>query len=381
VRLEAIRTVQWRNIEDREYACSPGVNILVGGNGQGKTNFLEAVQYLALGRSHRGARDEEIIRFDADHFYVRGDGEGDAGESFRIEAGFTPPRSKKLKVDGRPLTRLTDLTGVLACVAFGPEDAELARGAPQLRRRYIDYTLAETSRPALQELTEYRRALQQRGSLLRDGGRQADLNGALQAWDDELVRRGCAVVVRRAQALLGLGEHARAVYAQLGDGAELGLHYRVHVLGRRLEVGAPIRELLESSAEAELAAAFRVRLEARRVAERVRKANLVGPHRDDLELELDGRDVRRYGSQGQCRMVAVALKMAQAEFIREERQERPVVVLDDVFAELDESRAKRLWEFVRSQHQAFVAVPRRSDLAFGEGNAVFRVEAGKLLLE
>jgi DNA replication and repair protein RecF len=381
VRIEAIRTVQWRNIEDRECECSPGVNLLVGGNGQGKTNFLEAVQYLALGRSHRGARDEEIIRFGADHFFLRGDGEGDAGQSFRIEAGFTPPRSKKLKVDGRPLTRLTDLTGVLACVAFGPEDAELTRGAPQLRRRYVDYTLAETSRTALQVLTEYRRALQQRGSLLRDGGRPADLEGALRVWDGELVRHGCAVVVRRAQALLGLAEHARALYAQLGDGSELGVHYRVHVLDRRLEVGPRVRELLDPGAEAELGAAFRARLEARRVAERVRKANLVGPHRDDLELELDGRDLRRYGSQGQCRMVAVALKMAQAAFIREERQERPVVVLDDVFAELDEVRAKRLWELVCSQHQAFVAVPRRSDLAFGEGDAVFRVEAGKLLRE
>src|SRR4030095_12103900 len=155
--LESVRTSGWRNIEDGAVTLSPRVNVLVGGKGQGKTNFLEAVQSLALGRSHRGSRDEEIVRFGGEHFYVCGVGQGDAGETLRIEAGFTPPRSKRLKVDGRPVARLTDLLGVLACVSFGPEDAELTRGAPQLRRRFIDYALAETNRASLEVLTQYRR--------------------------------------------------------------------------------------------------------------------------------------------------------------------------------------------------------------------------------
>jgi DNA replication and repair protein RecF len=377
-----LRTVQWRNIEDREIEFSPGVNVLVGGNGQGKTNLLEAVQYLALGRSHRSARDDEIVRFGSGYFFVRGDGEGDAGQAFSIEAGFTPPRSKRLKVDGRPLTRLTDLTGVLACVSFGPEDTELARGAPQLRRRYVDYTLAETSRASLKALTEYRRVLQQRGSLLREAENSGSASTAdLQVWDDELVRLGCDVVVRRAEALLDLGPRAQVLHQALGVGSDLRLFYVVQAAGERLEVGAALQEFLERARQGALEEAFRARLRQRRIAEQVRRANLVGPHRDDLEFELDDRDLRRYGSQGQCRVAAVALKMAQAECIRERRQDRPVVVLDDVFAELDEARAEGLWDIVCKHHQTFLAVPRRSDVEFGEGDAVFRVESGVLTRE
>jgi DNA replication and repair protein RecF len=383
--------VQWRNVEDGEFEFSPRVNVLLGANGQGKTNFLEAVQYLALGRSHRGSRDDEIVRFGADHFFVRGVGEGDAGESFSIEAGFTPPRSKRLRVDQQPLQRLTDLLGVLACVSFGPEDSELVRGGPQFRRRYVDYSLAETSRSSLTLLSEYRRSVQQRTAWLRDGRRSdAELERGLAVWDDEQVRLGCQVVARRAEALADLAPRAAVVFAQLTDGISLRLRYAVHAAGRTFDVGgrsgsaavaASVPDLLGMQADGALAAAFRARLRERRAAERARGVSLVGPHRDDVELEAGGRDLRRFGSQGQCRAAAVALKMAQAEFIAERRHEQPVVVLDDVFAEFDEARARSLWDAVCERHQTFLAVPRRSDLELGRAGAVFRVESGRVTRE
>ena len=375
--------MQWRNVEDGEFEFSPRVNVLVGGNGQGKTNFLEALQYLALGRSHRGSRDDEIVRFGADHFFVRGVGEGDAGESFSIEAGFTPPRSKRLRVDQQPLARLTDLLGVLACVSFGPEDSDLVRGGPQFRRRYVDYALAETSRSSLTLLSEYRRSVQQRAAWLRDGRRSdAELEHGLAVWDDEQVRLGCQVVSRRAEALADLAPRAGAVFAQLTDGMPLALRYAVHAAGRSFEVGeASAADLLGMLADGALAGAFRARLRERRAAERARGVSLVGPHRDDVELVAGGRDLRRFGSQGQCRAAAVALKMAQAEFIAERRHERPVVVLDDVFAEFDEVRARSLWDAVCERHQTFLAVPRRSDLELGRAGALFRVESGRVTRE
>jgi DNA replication and repair protein RecF len=371
--------VQWRNLEDAAHEFSGGVNVLVGGNGQGKTNVIEAVQYLALGRSHRGARDEEILRFGGDHFFVRGEGEGDAGGTFSVEAGFEPPRSKRLKVDGQPVTRLTDLAGVLACVSFGPEDAELARGAPQLRRRYVDYALAETSRASLRSLSEYRRVLQQRGALLRSARRgDPGVAADLCVWDGEVVRAGSDVVRRRGAALLDLAPRAAGFHARLGGGGPLSLHYAVHAAGRRLAVGAALAGFL---AAPELEAAFRERLSARRQAELAQRVNLVGPHRDDVGVEVGGLDLRRFGSQGQCRTAAVALKMAQADFIRERRCDRPIVLLDDIFAELDEERAGCLWDIVCREHQTFLAVPRQSDLRFGAGDAVFRVAAGRLSRE
>jgi DNA replication and repair protein RecF len=380
--LGSLRTVQWRNLADGDVALSPGVNVLVGGNGQGKTNFLEAVQYLALGRSHRGSRDEEIVRFGADHFYVCGVGKGEAGETLRIEAGFTPPRSKRLKVDGQPVARLTDLLGTLACVSFGPEDAELARGAPQLRRRFVDYSLAETSRTSLKLLADYRRALQQRSSVLRDArDGSADLDRALAVWDDELIRLGLELTERRAEALVDLGRETTAAFERLGPGPVLRLRYAVHAVGESFDLEGGLDDLRERLRAEPAKDAFRARLRQRRVAERARGLTLVGPHRDDLELVLDGRDVRRFGSQGQSRAVAVALKMAQAEFIAQRRGERPIVVLDDVFAEFDQPHAEALWATVCTRHQTFLAVPRRGDLDLGAGDAVFEVAAGVLRRE
>ena len=378
MQLRSLRTVQWRNLESGRFEFSPGVNVFLGGNGQGKTNFLEAVQYLALGRSYRGSRDDEIVQFGTDHFFVQGDGEGDAGETFSIEAGFTPPRSKKLKVDGRPVARLTDLTGILACVSFGPEDTELARGAPDHRRRYLDYSLAETSRPSLELLADYKRALQQRGALLRSDAPDAHIEQGLAAWDDELVRLGSDVIRRRAEALVDLAPRVRSLYATLTDGLQLHMRYAIHAIDQTLSAEDELAGLLQEDTAAVISEAFLQRLHSRRVAERVRKQNLVGPHRDDVELLLEGQDLRRFGSQGQCRAAAVALKMAQAEFILARRNDRPIVVLDDVFAEFDEDRARALWEMVCERHQTFLAVPRESDLAFGQGDAVFQVQAGHL---
>jgi DNA replication and repair protein RecF len=271
---------------------------------------------------------------------------------------------------------------VLACVSFGPEDAELARGGPHLRRRYVDYALAETSRSSLQLLSDYRRAVQQRVSLLRDARRdEADVERALAVWDEEQVRLGCEVVARRFEALADLGPRARQAFESLGVESRLRMRYVVHAAGRSFDVESEPEALPALLASGELAQAFRRRMHQRRDAERARGASLVGPHRDDLELELEGRDLRRFGSQGQGRAAAVALQMAQAEFIAARRGDRPIVVLDDVFAELDETRAAALWALVCERHQTFLAVPRQSDLQLGSGDAVFAVRAGALRRE
>ena len=297
----------------------------------------------------------------------------------RIEVGFTPPRSKRLKVDGRPIARLTDLLGVLACVSFGPEDAELTRGAPQLRRRFIDYALAETNRASLEVLTQYRRVVQQRAAVLRDArGGDAEVERDLAVWDEELVRLGLDLTRRRAEAVAELAVETQRAFAQLGSGLRLEVRYAAHAVARSFEATAASQAIGDLLAAGEAETIFRGRLRQRRVAERARGQTLVGPHRDDLELGLEGRDLRLFGSQGQCRAVAVALKMAQAEFIGTRRGDRPIVVLDDVFAELDEARATALWSAVCERHQTFLAVPRRSDLQLGSGDAIFEVRAGVL---
>jgi DNA replication and repair protein RecF len=261
-------------------------------------------------------------------------------------------------------------------VSFGPEDTELARGSPEHRRRYVDYSLAETSRTSLEVLADYRRALQQRGALLRSEAPDEVVAQGLAVWDEELVRLGSDIVRRRAEALVDLAPRVRQLYARLTGGLQLELRYVVQAIAQTLHADSELGGLLGSGAVVAVAQTFAQRLASRRVAERARKQNLVGPHRDDVELLVEGQDLRRFGSQGQCRAAAVALKMAQAEFILARRHDRPIVVLDDVFAEFDEERAGALWEMVCQKHQTFLAVPRESDLAFGEGDAVFQVRAG-----
>jgi DNA replication and repair protein RecF len=156
------------------------------------------------------------------------------------------------------------------------------------------------------------------------------------------------------------------------------LRYATQALGRTWDVATESDALRQELASGGAARLFAERLRQRRIAERARGTSLVGPHRDDVELWLDERDLRRFGSQGQGRSAAIALKMAQAEFIAARRGERPVVVLDDVFAELDEARAAALWDLVCARHQTFLAVPRRSDAQLGRGQAEFEVEAGVL---
>jgi hypothetical protein len=377
--LESLRTVQWRNLEDRKIDFSPRVNVLVGGNGQGKTNFLEAVQYLALGRSHRGSRDEEIVRFGADHFYVSGVGQGDAGGTLSIEAGFTPPRSKRLKVDGRPIARLTDLLGVLACVSFGPEDAELTRGAPQLRRRFIDYALAETNRASLEVLTQYRRVVQQRAAVLRDArGGDAEVERDLAVWDEELVRLGLDLTRRRAEAVaeLAVETQRRSRSSVRGCGSRCATRptpWRAASRRRRRARPSAIcwRPVRRNDLPRPFAPAARRRAGARPDA---RGDRIATTWSWGSKGAICGASVRR----GSAAPVAVALKMAQAEFIGT-RRGRPA----------DRRSGRRVRGARRgTRHGAVVgglrtppdvsrgAAPQR--LAAGSGDAIFEVRAGVL---
>jgi hypothetical protein len=260
--LRSLRTTQWRNVQDGELEFSPGVNVLVGSNGQGKTNVLEAVMYLALGRSHRGSRDEEIVRFGGDHFYVRGVGQRDAGEVFEIEAGFALPRSKRLKVDAQPVARLSDLVGVLACVAFGPEDSELSRGGPQARRRYVDYALAETSASSLQLLSDYRRAVQQRNALLRADAVAGSKCGTRRSKTRPPGWRG----VPKPDRVAGGPPRSRP----WPETSRLTLAYRVHAIDRSIDLrtggGAA-----ENARGRRVRCPFHLRLRARRAAEIARR--------------------------------------------------------------------------------------------------------------
>lgn len=346
MRLTRVKLLNFRNLEKIELDVSPQINIFLGRNGQGKTNLLEAMSFLALGRSHRGSSSRELIRFDAEFFHVRLEGEDARGDSLQLEGAVERNGQKRFKVDGEVVGRRAELLGRLSVVQFHPNDAELTRGAPELRRRFLDYTLSVGSPESLRHLLAYRRAVQQKNRLLKQ--RRGDVSAELDGWDTELIEHGVRIWSARAELLEAMRPEAERAYRELArDERELKLQLQPS----KMDTELPIDE----ERFAEMLAAHRQR-------ELQLRQSLVGPHRDDLGVDLDGRAIRRFGSQGEQRSAAIALKLAQAELIYERSGERPVVFLDDIFSELDRRRTEALQERLHHEHQLFIATARADDV-------------------
>lgn len=361
----------FRNLEQIEVAVSPRINILLGRNGQGKTNFLEGLSYLALGRSWRTSRDRELIRFGEDFSTLCVEGRDDSGDALRLEAALTREGTKRIKIDGQPLVRLTDLVGHLSVVRFDPEEVELAKGGPEHRRRFLDYTLSLCSGDYFRHLLDYRRAVAQKNRLLKQ--RRGQIRAELDVWDAELVRNGVPLLRTRAAMREELELHTREAYVELAPGGGR-LDLEIHSTVDAIDGGGVADENV-------VRAAFEERLGARRNDEIHLRQALIGPHRDQLEVNLRGRPVRRFGSQGEKRSASIALKLAQGELLFQRTQHRPVVMLDDIFSELDKVRTEALQRRLHREHQVFIATARVDhvlELRDWEDMKVWTVQEGRL---
>jgi len=394
MRLSALSLLHFRNFAEQEGAFSPGLNLLTGPNGHGKTNLLEAIHYGCLAHSQRTRKDKELIQWGASAFVLRLTGEI-GGLPHAQSVQYSETGHKRVKVDGRESKRLSDLLGHFSIVAFSPEDLDLVRGGPQLRRRYLDVLLCQFSREYLEALRHYNGALKQRNSLLkqmggRRGGSPAEAgetaeateegseggevgvaeapsrygSDVLDAYDAPLVEHGARITLLRRRALAELVPLAAENYRFISDAGE--------ALSLRLAGSvSPAEE------EADLKAAFHRKLVSLRVAERETGQTLAGPHREDLAIDLAGRPARDFGSQGQKRSVALSLKLASAGLLEAKQGYPPILLLDDVFAELDETRRRRIGDRVREKGQVFIANPRAADLPF-EPEKTLHVRQGTL---
>lgn len=330
----------------------PRTNILFGPNGEGKTNVLEAIFFLATARSHRGARDAELLGWGSDRFEIAAHVVR-LPTQVRLEIAWSPDGRKQLRVGGKPEPKLSNLIGRLNAVMFAPEDLSLLKGPPAVRRRFLDMELSQLSRTYFHHLQEYQRALAQRNALLRNESPSPSLRALLEVYDQPLIEHGSQVAARRSAAVLELSPRARAYHGTFSDGREsLGLRY-VSTLDAASEV---------STDPSALAEAFARRLTETRRDEEYRRTTLVGPHRDDLEVQIDGRDARVFGSQGQQRSAVLALKLAELEHLREVVGEEPVLLLDDVTSELDSRRRRFLLEAVARNAQTFITTTGLDDL-------------------
>lgn len=370
MRLRSIRLRQFRAHTDTALALAPGMTLLLGQNGAGKTNVLEAVSLLCLGKSFLASSDAPLVQRGAAHVEVEGETESDRGTAARLRVAIVPGEGKRAFVNGVALDRLADLIGRVPLVILSPADYELTAGGPSERRQMVDATLSQAYPVYLTDLLGYRRALRQRNALLfsvRRGGSLAP--GTMDAWDAELSARGARIITRRAEFIARFGafvDQAHTLLQESGDPPSLEYAPSVEVEAGQDPVDA-----------------FRAALARTERRGRDSGRTLVGPHLDDVTFLLAGIDLRPYASQGQHRTFALVLRIAQALFLRDHLDEAPVLLLDDVFGPLDAVRSRVLLELLlsRAVGQSVVTAARPEpfqELApfSPDDHAVFHVEHG-----
>ena len=352
MRLRSFTARGYRNLADLEQDAPPRGAALLGANAQGKTNLLEAIYYPVLFRSFRGAPDQQVVGHGAGfHVEVRLDG----ARAERVGATYLG-RKKRITVDGAEIARVADVVGTWVGVAFLPSDLGLASGPAAVRRQYLDRLLSLSGRQYLRALSRFRSALAQRNSALRQG------RGELaRAFDQPLAMSGAELLRSRLQWVDVAGEQFAAEFACLGEGEPAELRY-------------------QGNAELANVEAWPAALDAALVEDRARGITSIGPHRDDLVLSIGGRRLRDYGSTGQQRSAAVSLKLIEIATLRRAHDTEPVLLLDDVFAELDRERQDRLALRLMGpeERQVFVTSPRRDELPTNLELPLWVVEDGRI---
>lgn len=348
-RLRAIRLTNFRNFEQLELSVPPEGFVLIGDNGQGKTNLLEAIYYAQVFRSARGARDADLVRLGCDAFHIH----ATVRREHWREVGIGFERStqrKRVRVDGDVVEKLALALGLLPCVMFSPDDVALVAGPPSGRRRFLDIMLALSSPAYLASLTHYRVALGQRNALLRRASRHSGERvdaASIAVWDVPLIRHGAVLVEARRRWVASEAGHFAQLCTEIGLTEDISIGYT---------------ETLES--EREPAEALAEAFESRRAGDLRRGFTQVGPHRDDLSVLLAQRELRVFGSAGQQRTAAIVLRMLEAATLARSVGGQPLLLLDDPFAELDQARAARVLRMLteRERGQTILTVPKASDV-------------------
>lgn len=343
MKINSLELQQFRNYERQSLVFGPSLNLMIGENAQGKTNALEAIYLLALGKSHRGQKDSELMRFGAQITTIEGSIEfqerkrtlklefqANRGKVSSSKTGGNQSTGRKASINGIPQTKMTDFIGHFQVVLFAPEDLMLVKGSPSVRRRFMDMELGQTHPKYLYHLAQYSRSMQQRNTLLKRGGDEL----SLPVFDDQLVTHGAQILHRRMQFLQQMLPLSQKIYSDISDNKEIFTFSYVSSLTKF--------ELTHMSTIPEIEQAFEEALVAKRENDIRLGSTSVGPHRDDLTFFLNDKSVHAYASQGQQRTIALSLRLAEIDFIYGEIGEYPVLLLDDVLSELDDGRQRNL---------------------------------------
>ncbi len=339
-----VRLKDFRNHADSHIEFGPGVTALLGDNGQGKTSVLEAVSFLSLTKSFYASADVQAVRMGTPGFEVDGNMINGGGSGSRVSVRYVRDAAeKRYEINGNRPEKLSAAVGQFPVVVLSPENSGVTGGGPGDRRKFIDLVLSQVSTTYLEVLLEYRRTVRQRNRLLLDSRLLGSIDQEkMQPWDESLAKLGGAITERRHVFLHEFREFVLDAYRSVAGGTETpDIHYVCSVFpadGGAQEISRVLTEQL-----------------VRRRTEEIRRGStLVGPHRDDIGLLLNGIPVQQYASQGQHKTMLVALKVAEHRYLAEQRKEQPILLLDDVFSELDRRRCERILNLIAGLGQVIV---------------------------
>lgn len=358
--IESIELKNYRNYEELHMELNEGTNILYGDNAQGKTNILEAVYVCCTSKSHKSAKDRDIIRFDQDESHIKMQVRKN-GVPYRIDMHLKKNKPKGIAIGGVPIRRASELFGIANVVCFSPEDLNIIKNGPSERRRFIDMELCQLNKLYVHALVQYNKVLVQRNKLLKELSFRPDYGETLDVWDMQLVNYGKEVMKFRKEFISQLNEMIHEIHARLsGRKEDLVIYY-------------------EPDTDCEL---FEEALKRGRPQDLKQKTTLCGPHRDDISFFVNGIDIRKFGSQGQQRTAALSLKLSELELVKQLIHDKPILLLDDVLSELDASRQNHLLSAI-SDIQTIITCTGLDDFVNNRFkiDKVFRVIEGTVVSE
>ena len=358
--IKSLELANFRNYDSLELEFDRGTNILFGDNAQGKTNILEAIYLSSTTKSHKGSKDQDIIKFGYDEAHIRTYLEKEDIE-YKVDMHLRKSKSKGIAINGQKIKKAAELLGLLNVVFFSPEDLSIIKNGPAERRRFVDMELCQLDSFYLYNLNHYNKIVNQRNKLLKDLYMNPDLKDTLNIWDSQLLSFGSKIIERRQLFVSQLNEIIYDIHKKLSGGKEeLIIKYEPEVLIENYESKLRVNQERD------------IRL----------KQTTVGPHRDDFAFMVNDVDIRKFGSQGQQRTAALSLKLSEIELVKKIAKDTPVLLLDDVLSELDSNRQNYLLNSINDV-QTIITCTGLDEFINNRFaiNSVFKVIDGKVFKE
>ncbi len=366
MRLSSVSLDNFRNYDQAIFKFGENKNFIIGQNAQGKSNLLEAIYLLCLSKSFRTSREKEAIKFSELSFIIEGECDLDDGTRKRVIFRYSKEKGKEISVNRKRLHKISDLIGHFPVVLSSPEEYNITTGPPSERRKFADILISQINRKYVHDLIEYQRIIKQKNAILSQRkNAEVKRKQLLQPWNERLIETGTRIINFREQFSIQLSNLLGDIYAKLITNSEhLEFSYKPNI---------------DYKSEGDIRSQFDHHLKKYVVTEINLGYSIVGPHRDNYSFKINGKNIRQYGSRGQHKTVLISLAIAEYNLIKEIKKETPIILIDDLYSELDEDREKKIIDLLDEKGQIFITSTELKQNKLGpENDKIFYVKNGQI---